>query len=63
MKRRQWVLESAFAGSMLGYAVSQWFHSAHRTILGVPARVVYTLGGLTAVLVIFLLWCAARWEE
>lgn len=63
MKKHQIVLEGALVGYMLGYATSQWFHSAGRTIWSMPARVVYTIGGVTALLVLLIMWFAYRWEE
>lgn len=63
MKKHHIVLEGALVGYMLGYSTSQWFHSAQRTIFGMPARVVYSLGGIVALFVILIMWLTHRWEE
>lgn len=63
MKKHHLILEGVFMGCMLGYATAQWFHSAHRTIFGVPARVVYVLGGMTILLVTLIRVLSALWED
>lgn len=58
------LVDGAVGGLLIGWAMSQWLNNPSCTILGMPIRVVYAIGGLTVLFVLLITWMSCKgWEE